>query len=63
MTHTITPLVCSECGEGNYRATAHGALFTCTECGHTVNSETDVYPYIDADEMLTVSGDLLAVES
>lgn len=62
-TTTTTPLICSECGTGNYRTTAHPVIFTCTACGHTVNSETDVYPYIDADEMLTVADDLLAVEN
>ena len=47
MTHTTTPLICSECGEGNYApdgfdpAEQNGRLYTddtfaCVSCGHTV---------------------------
>lgn len=64
MADTVTPLICSECGEGNYRFNA--ALFThdCTnpECDHSV-TRADIYPHLEDGERLTFSGWLLAVTS
>ena len=63
MTHTTTPVICSECGRGHYVQNASFVVFTCVKCGHSVNSEVDVYPYIDDDEMLTVVDGVLSVLS
>jgi len=64
MTHTVTPLVCSECGEGNYRFNAAWNTHDCTNptCDHSVTRE-DIYPNLDEGESLTFDGPLLSVRT
>ena len=61
MTHTTTPVICSECGRGHYVQNASFVVFTCVKCGHSIESELDVLPYLDDAETLTVEMGVLVV--
>lgn len=63
MTNTITPLICSECGEGNYFFSAATGEHDCTNptCDHSV-TRGDII--LDDGERLTLGGGyLLSVAS
>jgi hypothetical protein len=64
MTDTVTPLVCGECGEGNYYFNAAQFTHDCTnpDCDHSVTRD-DIYPNLEEGERLTIDGWLLAVAS
>ena len=43
---STTRLICSECGNGNYRNNGRG-MGVCTQCENTVSIAPDVEPYAD----------------
>lgn len=51
MATTLTPLGCSECADGTYRATTDPDTFLCP-CGYAVH-RSDVERYLDANETLS----------
>lgn len=52
MGHTVTPLVCSECGTGQYLTGVFG-IYPCSDCEHEI-TEQDVV--LDEGEMLVTGG-------
>lgn len=65
---TITPLICGECGEGNYVASTTGAHFPvghagCAACGKVVSIEHDLFPFLDAEETIIERDGIVCVVS
>lgn len=59
---TTTPdlVICSECRTGNYRIMLAHAYCTNSACGHIVNINADVKPYLDGRTLTATATNLLA---
>jgi len=59
----MTRIICSECGQGNYRSVSD-ALAQCDVCGHEVTPR-DLWPNLQTGERITVnrSGILCVVDA
>ena len=58
---TLMPIICSECGKGNYRT--HGVhVAACRLCNHEVTM-SDLLPNLEVHEYVELVGDIVSVRS